>query len=250
MTYQLVNDTRRRVRLTQALLLTSILMSGQLAWAMQQTGSSLEGKVTSDRGEAVPGALVVARQRTSGIVTPTNRAYSAITGSDGSYRIDSIASGDYVVCVQTGDERLLSSCRWPGREVLLTVDGSAAVARPDLRLDSGIVLRFRVDDPEQLLPAASRPNAAGIFLAGVWTKQGVFEPALVRAEDRRGLDLVLTVPSTEELRPYVDGRNVRILAESGALHQVGSLDGLKPGRKDKEIQFHFRVTGLEVRKNP
>lgn len=215
--------------------------------AWQQT-VSVAGKVQTEDGKPVPNALVVVMPRGPATDATKFAAYSSMTAEDGSYRVDGAVPGDYAVCVQTADEQLLSSCRWAGRSRQLTLAASENARQVDLAVAQGVVLRFRVDDPEGVLPRASKPEAAGIFLAGVWTQQGVFEPAQIRSDDEKGIDFVLTVPGGEDLLPYVDARNVRILGADGSLHKANSLAKTKFDSSERERLFYFRVTGPEVRR--
>lgn len=157
--------------------------------------------------------------------------------------------GKYRVCVQTSERELLSSCRWPGGARALTLAANGATAY-DLTLKRGVLLRFRAEDPEGVLPRMAQPNgtAPGIFLAGVWTKAGRFEMARLLSDDAQGVDFVLTVPLGEDLLPSVDVRNARLVGNDGSLVRGNPLSRVTLDGSQREIRYTFRVTGAEVRR--
>lgn len=235
------------MRLATRSFLSVLLLCSSVLSALQLT-ASVEGKVQTEDGKPVPNALVVVMPSSPAADAAKFSVHSAMTAEDGNYKVEGPGLGSYVVCVQPADEELLSSCRWTVGARQLTLAAAGKTQGVDLALARGVVLRFRVDDPEGVLPRAAKPEAAGIFLPGVWTKQGLFEPAQLRSDDEQGIDFILTVPRGEDLLPYVDARNARILGTDGSLHKASSLAKIRFDSSERERRFYFRVTGPEVRR--
>lgn len=224
----------------------ALLLAGSAAYGWQAT-ASVSGRVLTDTGAGVSNALVVLVPPGPTAADGPLKTYQTLTGADGGYRIDGADVGDYVACVQSSDRELLSSCRWAGRSRRFRLTGAGATGF-DLTLQRGVLLRFRVEDPEGVLPRMNKPNAPGVFLAGVWTKEGRFEMARLLSDDANGIDYVLTVPTGLDLLPSVDCRNGRILGNDGALLRSNAISRAIFDGSQREVLFRFRVTDVEVRR--
>lgn len=212
-----------------------------------QATATVSGRVLTEAGGGVPNALVVLMPPGPSAESGPLKTFQSLTDADGGYRIEGVGVGDYVACAQSSDRELLSSCRWAGQERRFRLTGSGASGF-DLNVPRGVVLRFRVDDPEGVLPRTNKPNVAGVFLAGVWTKEGRFEIARIFSDDAQGVDYLLTVPTGLDLLPSVDCRNCRILGTDGALLRTNALTRTVFDGSQREVQFRFRVTDVEVRR--
>ena len=76
------------------LLLTLLLILPRLGWSQGATTAAMSGVITDSKGEALPGATVIA------IHTPTNTQYVSPTNSDGRFNIQNMrVGGPYTVKV-------------------------------------------------------------------------------------------------------------------------------------------------------
>ena len=77
-----------------ALLLVLLLLTAHLGWSQGTTTAAMSGTITDSKGEALPGATVIA------LHTPTNTQYVAPTNADGRFSIQNMrVGGPYTVKV-------------------------------------------------------------------------------------------------------------------------------------------------------
>ncbi|MCJ8165789.1 TonB-dependent receptor [Pontibacter sp. E15-1] len=73
-------------------LVLAMLLTTQYSWAQGSTTSAMNGRITDESGEALPGATVIA------VHTPTNTQYVAGTNADGRYNFQNMrVGGPYTV---------------------------------------------------------------------------------------------------------------------------------------------------------
>src|SRR6185295_2734432 len=77
-----------------ALLVALGLVMPMAAYAQSATGSSLSGRVVDNKGEALPGVTINANEKATGF------SRSAVTGSDGSFRLPALPVGEYNVSAE------------------------------------------------------------------------------------------------------------------------------------------------------
>jgi outer membrane receptor protein involved in Fe transport len=80
--------------LRQTLLLVILLLTAHLGWSQGATTAAMSGTITDSKGEALPGATVIA------VHTPTNTQYVAPTNADGRFNMQNMrVGGPYTVRV-------------------------------------------------------------------------------------------------------------------------------------------------------
>lgn len=224
-------------------LAVSTLLTGQEANQSANAGAvaTASGTVEDENGKPLPKAIVVfaPAPNNSGVAV---KGGHAVSDEKGAFEVKGIDPSDYAVCVLVQDPSLLNPCLWPDERVTVKLQGNDKVGGMKIRLRKGTTLRFRIDDPEGVMASDRKPTARGVVAVGMWTKDGMFEPARKVSEDLRGQDYVLTIPNGERARPYVHGSGLRIVESDGTLHQAGSIKDFQPDKLGGERSYQFRVT--------
>lgn len=224
-------------------LAVSRLLTGQEAnrSANASAVATAAGTVEDENGKPLARAIVVfaPAPNNSGVAV---KGGHAVSDEKGAFEVKGVDPSDYAVCVLVQDPTLLNPCLWPDERVTIKLQGNEKVGGIKIRLRKGTTIRFHIDDPEGVMVSDRNPTARGVVAVGVWTKDGMFEPARKVSEDPRGQDYVLTVPNGERARPYVHGSRLRIVESDGTLHQAGSIKDFQPDRTGGERSYQFRVT--------
>lgn len=223
-------------------LLAALLPAQQ---AVQGTATNVaaaaSGTVEDENGKPIRGAIVMLMPASSDLKAPPKGGWG-VSDEKGTFELQGIDPSDYSVCVHVEDPTLLNPCLWPGERTAVTLKASSSAGGLKIRLRKGTTIRFRIEDPEGLLPSFRKPEASGALLVGVWTKEGIFQSARKVSEDIFGQNYVLTVPNEDRARPYVQGAQLRVLEADGTLHQAGSIKDFQPEKSGGERIYQFRVT--------
>lgn len=174
-------------------------------------GQSLTGTVVAaDTGSPLPGATVVAIQKT---LLPSQRPniYKTATDATGHYTITP-ASGLYQLCVQ-GAGLYLDPCQWGGA-ISANVTSVAALSVP-LVLQKGATFILRVHDATGLLPLGEAIPGANVhaYLTGAAVKQF---PLPVTYDDGRIRDYSAVVPLNSALTAVASSGSVTLADKTGA----------------------------------
>jgi hypothetical protein len=153
-----------------------------------------------------------------------------------------LPDGDYSLCVSVPAGGFLDPCRSGPPVRFKVVQGRVSAPAP-IRLQRGAVLRFRVNDPQRLLPPATGVSLSRLIV-GVRTESGEFQPAVVVNEDASGRDLLLTVPFNTPLKVWIFSRHVRVNDELGrAVDTAGANLPLRVTPATPEVRLTFNVAG-------
>ncbi|HBY62652.1 MAG TPA: hypothetical protein DEH78_22755 [Solibacterales bacterium] len=228
------------------LLLASYLLSGGTASWLQGQGLARAGEasgvVETEGGTPIVHALVFLKP-TSAAPGEYRQSYFARSSAEGRFTIASPEVGEYHICVDPQEEDLVSPCIWPRTRQVLRLAAGQSVKNLRVVLEKGKVFRFRVDDPEKLLPSALRPEAKGQVLVGLDVGSGFVMPAREYSVDLRGRDYRVTVLGGELVRPVIQGFGLRVLSERAEPLRASDLTEERVQKGQAARQLRFVVIG-------
>src|SRR5271157_5945662 len=175
-------------------LVSCTLILGSLGAVLYaQNTAQIQGTVQAPNGTPIPGAVVLARTG-----PPRQTVATKITSDKaGHFTLANLAAGTYFLCTQIG--HMLDPCVWAPPPSAITVTAGQISTGNVLRLAKGAVLKVRLNDPSQLLKAATPGPTSNHALLGVWTPDKFFFPLTKVAEDSGGRDYQLSVPYDKAL---------------------------------------------------
>lgn len=144
--------SRRRLALTR--IQTSCWMLALLSVAtpaFSQAPGFIAGTVRISAGTAVSGARVVAHRQGSRPL----QSFSAATNADGSFTINNVPAGKYVLCVPEPGKGRQDPCIWATRPQQGEVTAGQTLRVPAITLPQTTTIRIRVQDPQQQLQRTS-----------------------------------------------------------------------------------------------
>lgn len=145
------------------------------------TSAQISGRVIDDGGNPVPNAVVTATTG-SGLSHTT-----AVTTTDGSFRLSGLGAGTARICVQVPGTALLDPCHWSNAAAtLVTLAVGQSLAMQPIQLQTGYPLTVRVYDDTGALAANEGKKPGAHLLVGLWLSTGLFVPATVITVDSKG----------------------------------------------------------------
>jgi hypothetical protein len=120
---------------------------------------------------------------------------NVVTAQDGSFAIQSLPAGTYLLCVQTSGGVYLDPCHWSASPPTFAVGAGQTVAGAVLRLGKGTRLPIAISDPQQSLTAnASGTKRVAPPMVGAMAVSGAFMPAELTASTSVGRTYTVTLP--------------------------------------------------------
>jgi len=204
----------------------------------------IEGVILSPHGEPVSRASVTVQlQRTSG--TPPFRA-SVFTGSDGRFVVANVPAGVYRICVQAPGTALLNPCAWSAAPPSAAVTSGQIALLGSIRLETGYVVKVRLQDAGRLLQADEARSPAARVQSGLWTPAGFFIPMRVRTRGPASRELELPVPFGTSLELSVGSAWFDLAPEDNAqIDRAGARSipiQASPGAPSIVYTFHVMIT--------
>lgn len=214
-----------------------------------QTTGTMGGLVVIAAGKPVSGAIVVAGLVPSGGQDVMPLASSVKTGADGRFTIAGLPPGMYNICAQLPGSALVDSCQWRSPASTATVSIGKASAVPTITMETGHLVKARIDDPQGLLLAHEGKTRGAHLLVGVWSNNGLFVPIPVSNSDAGGRDHQVYVPNDADLQLSVFSAFFKVgdgigaaLAQTADSRPVQNF-GFKVAATDGPKGFSFRVLG-------
>lgn len=200
--------------------------------------TNLVGRVYSDQGRPVSAAMVVIQPTVipasmSAIVSSTTPTATTATGSSptasssssslqrtttdaqGKFTVTVPDSTTYSICVSAPQQNLLGSCDWPSAPnpvKIATAQTSAQTsAQMNITLQTGFPLTFRLNDPQNLLPAPGTTSGNAFVQFGIWDTNGHYHPASEVSGDSLGRNHQVLIPLSTAIKISVWASGVRVL---------------------------------------
>jgi hypothetical protein len=144
--------------------------------APAQTGTtgaaSISGTVVDAKSQKpVPAALVTASRAGAPPFTRNTRA-----GGDGAYQIQGLTPGNYLVCVQAGDQ-YLNPCEWNGSPAGVTLASGQTATGIKIALTPASVLNVQIKDAQKAVSQLTKDGRRPDLSIGVWGPRGLYYPA-------------------------------------------------------------------------
>lgn len=184
--------------------------------------STLTGRIYSDQGGPVVGALAIVQQT---IATPNYSTYRVVTDIHGKFTLTVPDSRTYSVCVGAWSARLLNSCEWSFAQNLVTIPPGQSAASITITLRTGAILPIRLDDPQTLLPSAVSLQSVSLPLPssppsptvrfGVWSSEGQYHPAIHVSSDSAGRNYQILLPLAASVQFSAQATGVQIVDQAG-----------------------------------
>jgi hypothetical protein len=191
---------------------------GSLVLAVGAGATTLNGRVYSDSGRPVVGALATV-QRTVAIASYTT--YRIVTDAQGKFSLTVPDTATYSVCVGSWSDSLLNSCEWSLAQSLVPIAAGQQTASITLTLRTGAMLRIRLNDPQGLLPSPTAVTSGTVSSSapsvrfGLWSSDGRYHAAIQVSSDSMGQNHQVLLPLNAALNFSVQATGIQVLDQSG-----------------------------------
>jgi hypothetical protein len=175
----------------------------------QNTGT-IAGTLNSSGGP-VGGAFISAYLQASGTSGKFGPVFNALTGTDGSFAMNGLPTGKYLLCAEKASAALLNPCLWSATSNTVTVAGGAS-ASVALTAETGVSMTIRVSDPNGLL--ASNPSLNDILI-NAKTTSGRNVLAALASKDSSGQTMTVLVPQSAAINLGVYSSNLSLTDNQG-----------------------------------
>lgn len=169
-------------------------------------------------------------------------AGTAVTGSDGRFRIAGAKSGEYAFCVDAPP--FLDPCKWKYRPTFNVKSDAEAVVPPVL-LEEGAILTIAVTDPSGHLSALEKAAGSARLIVGVVTKSGAIHVADKEVPTNNTTARYrITIPKEEDLNLWVFTRHLTLANSSGSIVEgKGESEALRVRASDSGLTVALTVLG-------
>lgn len=149
-----------------------ILLTCSVAVGQTVTASIAGTVVDSKTSKPVPAALVIANRAGAPPLARNTK-----TGGDGTFLIQRLAAGNYLLCVQVAGDRYLNPCQWNGAPAAVTIAAAQAATGIKIALIPASVLNIQVNDAQKVLSQLTKDGRHPDLTLGVWGPKGMYYPA-------------------------------------------------------------------------
>jgi hypothetical protein len=192
-------------------LMHRAMVFGMVLWPVWCAGAagtgSISGAVHTVAGKPLPASVTLHDLSTPRVAgqTPFDRRFGS--KSDGSFLLTGVPQGRYEICVEAPQEAVLDPCLWgqSGRPPapIVTVTDGGSVSGLDVPVETGAVLRVRVNDRDGLLPRTRTGADPKALSLAVITNAGRYLNLRMLSGDDSGQEHFLVVPFDESVTLHV-----------------------------------------------
>jgi hypothetical protein len=169
---------------------------------------------------------------------------SVVSTSNGSFSIQNLKAGVYLVCVSVRGTTYLDPCHWSASAPTFTLTAGLAISNAVIQPAKGQQIQVIINDPQQnFSKEGSTPNAH--LLLGVRAVSGAFQSALLTSSSASGRNYTITVPFDSPTGFFIQSGDYQLtdstasaVASAGGLYQVTAPSSGSPPT------LTFTVTGF------
>jgi hypothetical protein len=185
----------RRLSLMLITLLPCMGQAPQPQPTTASVGGTVSGTLTGDDGALISGVVVgltVVPPYPAGRLRQAE--WTTISGADGSFQFDQLATGNYRVCAQAPGTAWLNPCEWGPQPPALSLTADQPSATVAAVLNKGAAVPIRLSDPSGLLPQYEGKLPAAQLLVGVSNDAFFFRTAPIVSTDATGRNHQIVIP--------------------------------------------------------
>ncbi len=162
-----------------------------------------------------------------------------MSDADGRFSIAGLQGGPYVICVVAPRTDLLDPCAWSTPSVIRVAAGGVSSGN-EIELESGALVRLRIDDGERLFQPLAKSANTGVQ-AGIWTENGQYRPVFWESSDKRGHNYQIAVPDGLRFKLLLRGQNVTIYDDKGAKMRDDAPPSIVAQKQASNQVYKFRL---------
>jgi len=212
-----------------------MLVISSNAWAASAS-ASIAGNVLDDSGNPMQGVVVSVQQAPQLTRDQLGRAVNsgvrfsatAQSGSNGSFSVSGLPSGQYYLCAYPNTPGYLSNCEWTAVAPLVQVTEGASPTPAPLVLRKGTVVQIIATDPSGLVQTTSGLVAVPgphHFFPSVKTAAGYFSSARQTAQTGNRHTFTVTIPKTANVELFFD-TDLSVTDSTAKLLAAGASSGV------------------------
>jgi hypothetical protein len=164
---------------------------------LAQGTASVQGVIEAQDGTPIAGASVTY----GAMAAPRGKAATAMmppvgqvtSNSKGTFSIQSLKAGVYLVCVSTKNQPYLDPCHWSTTPATFTLVDGQAISNAVIKVAKGQQYQIRVNDPQQNFASEGKSPGANLVM-GIRALSGAFHSAVLASSDSSGRNYTVTVP--------------------------------------------------------
>ena len=228
------------------LLILYLFASALPAVAQQGTGS-ISGVVQAPGGTAVAGAVLSYGQLApprpnapAAMIAPVALVVSAFNGS---FSIQNLNAGMYLVCVSVKNGAYLDPCHWSSSAPTFTLTAGMAISKAVITLAKGQHVQVTVNDPQQYFANEGSTPGAHLLL-GVRAVSGAFQSAVLASSGASGRNYTVTIPFDAPTSFFIYPGDYQLIDSTAAVGQTGGAYQVTAPSSASAPIISFTVTGF------
>jgi hypothetical protein len=173
----------------------------------------LTGTILDDTGAPISGAFVTVHRSSINGALRASESYFQTAQNDGTFALQGLSAGPFVVCAVAPGRALLDPCQWNDSPPVVQVPETGAVSSVT-QLQPGATISIHIDDPQFVLVVAPPGSTNTMILMGVWTNKGQHHAAWHTSSDDTGQNYALVIEPDVDLEFDIAVINLSILDSS------------------------------------